>query len=122
MTFLQRKELGVWGESTAEKYLSENGVRIVHKNYRTRYGEIDLIGKEEETFLFVEVKTRQSEKFGFPEEAVTADKINRMETVIGDYFEQYDPGDVDWRIDIISIIRNPMTGKFELLWIKNVVA
>lgn len=122
MTFLQRKDLGVWGESTAENYLSENGVRIIHKNYRTRYGEIDLIGKEEETFLFVEVKTRQSEKFGYPEEAVTAEKLDRMETVIGDYFEQYDHGDVDWRIDIISIIRNPITGKFNLLWIKNVVA
>lgn len=122
MTFLQRKDLGVWGESTAENFLKENGVRIIHKNYRTRYGEIDLIGKEEDTYLFVEVKTRQSEKFGFPEEAVTAVKIDRMETVIGDYFEQYNPGDVDWRIDIISIIRSPITGKFKLLWIKNVVA
>jgi putative endonuclease len=122
MTFLMRKQLGVWGESTAEQYLKDNGIQIIHKNFRTRYGEIDLIAKENETFLFVEVKTRQSERFGFPEDAVTDAKLDRMEIVISEFFEQFDFGDIDWRIDIISIIRNPQTEKFELNWIKNVVA
>lgn len=122
MTFLMRKQLGVWGESTAEQYLKDNGIQIIHKNFRTRYGEIDLIAKENETFLFVEVKTRQSERFGFPEDAVTDAKLDRMEIVISEFFEQFDLGDIDWRIDIISIIRNPRTEKFELNWIKNVLA
>jgi len=122
MATLQRKELGRWGEDTAEKYLEDNGISIIQKNYRTRYGEIDLIGKEDKDFVFIEVKTRQSQRFGFPEEAVTNNKLDRIETVVWDYFEEFNINDVDWRIDIVSIIRDAKTDQFQLKWIKNVVA
>ncbi len=122
MAILQRKVLGKWGEDIAEKYLEDNGIRIIQKNYRTRYGEIDLIGKEDKNFVFIEVKTRQSQRFGFPEEAVTNNKLDRIETVVWDYFEEFNINDVDWRIDIVSIIRDTKTDQFQLKWIKNVVA
>ena len=122
MAIMQRKELGRWGEDTAEKYLEDNGIHIIQKNYRTRYGEVDLIGKEDKNFVFIEVKTRQSQRFGFPEEAVTNNKLDRIETVVWDYFEEFNINDVDWRIDIVSIIRDAKTDQFQLKWIKNVVA
>lgn len=58
------------GEEEATKYLEKLGYTILIKNYRTPYGEIDIIAKNENEYVFVEVKTRTSKKYGIPAEAV----------------------------------------------------
>jgi len=66
-----KKELGDRGEDIAAKYLQQQGYRIVQRNYRSRYGEVDIICAQQGILVFVEVKTRTSNAFGFPEESIT---------------------------------------------------
>ncbi len=121
MTFLEKNKLAVWGEEIARDFLQKNGIEILASNYRTSSGEVDLIGKIGDRYLFVEVKTRQSDHFGFPEEAVTKSKLDRIEAVAWDYLEDQMVEDVDWQIDVIAILRNTITNRYEIRWIENVL-
>ena len=75
------------GEDLAHRYLRRKGCTIVARNYRTRSGsgEIDVVAWQEETLVFVEVKTRSSEEFGAPDRAVDADKQRHLRTAARDY-------------------------------------
>ncbi len=121
MTFYTKSQLAHWGEALAKNFLEENGILIRECNYRTSSGEIDLIGVKDTRFIFFEVKTRQSVNYGFPEEAVDFKKLEHIESVIWDFFESNDIPDCDWQIDVISIIRNPGTSKYEIEWFENVL-
>ena len=66
-----RKNLGKWGEKVAEDFLIQKGFLITGRNIRTPYGEIDLVGMEGSTLVFIEVKTRTSAESGLPEDSVT---------------------------------------------------
>lgn len=119
---MDKQQLAHWGEETAQKYLEEKGIRIVEKNYRTQSGEIDIIGYEKEDLVFFEVKARSSIKFGYPEEAVNSKKIEKIELVANEYLDSSASNNINWRIDIIAIIRNPYSQKYQLKWFKNVEA
>ncbi len=71
---MNKRRTGAEKETLACRYLEERGVRIVERNYRTRAGEIDIIGLHEGFLVFVEVKYRTDLRCGFPEEAVTCAK------------------------------------------------
>lgn len=121
---LNPRELGRWGEDKAADYLIEQGYSIITRNERTPYGEIDLIAQhspdripDETTLVFVEVKTRSSRTFGYPEESITSRKQEHL-TSAAQYFMQEHPQlEVDWRIDVISIERSqdgrPLIQHFE---------
>ncbi len=96
-------ELGNRGESLAEKHLLETGYRILERNWRFSRAEIDLIAKEGEVLVFVEVKTRSSDFFGKPEESVSPQKEALLKDAAAVYMEQIDH---QWeiRFDIISIL------------------
>jgi putative endonuclease len=101
---MQHIETGKQGETIAERYLLEKGWRIAERNYRAGRGEVDLIAWPHDRLLvFVEVKTRNSDHFGGPEEAVTLKKQDRLARTAGYYMEQIG---YDWeiRFDIISVI------------------
>ena len=103
------KEVGRWGEEIAAAYLKQKGYLIVDRNFYTPEGEIDLIAfhedNEEEILVFVEVKTRTSEKFGYPEEAFTRKKWGHMLKAIDRYFQdQPNLGDA-WQVDVIAVQR-----------------
>lgn len=70
----RQQQFGEKGESIAERHLKKRGYKILEKNYRTKVGEIDIIAKEKNTIVFVEVKTRRSWQFGNPKGAVTPAK------------------------------------------------
>jgi putative endonuclease len=120
MEKMNRVQLAKWGENIARIYLENQKIQILTINFRTRHGEIDIIGKENEDIVFIEVKTRSSKTFGFPEEAVDQRKIAKIELVANEYLDLNQMDDTNWRIDTIAIIRNPYNGKFELEWFKNV--
>ncbi|MBB6609782.1 YraN family protein [Pontibacter sp. Tf4] len=65
---------GQYGERLAQQYLQQQGYSIQERNYRHKRAEIDIIAKKDNVLVFVEVKTRTTDKFGFPEEAVSARK------------------------------------------------
>jgi len=106
---MNNKEVGSWGEEIAAVYLERNGYSIIDRNFYTPEGEIDLIAlreeKEERILIFVEVKTRTSEKYGYPEEAFTRKKWDHMLKAIDRYLQdQPDYGDA-WQIDVIAVQR-----------------
>lgn len=66
--------LGKLGEDNAVKYLKKNGYKIIQRNYRCKFGEIDIIAQKKHVLVFIEVKTRQTINFGHPIEAITTTK------------------------------------------------
>lgn len=103
MTPNPRQRLGKWGEETAARYLTALGHEILEYNYRTPYGEIDLITRLDETIVFVEVKTRGSKILGMPEISVTARKQMHMLHSAEYYIQQHPQLSSTWRIDVIAI-------------------
>ena len=74
---LHKKILGKKGEKLVEKYLLDRGYKLLRRNYRTQFGEADLVMQDGDEIVFVEVKTRTSDTFGLPKEAVGRDKQKR---------------------------------------------
>ena len=101
----QKQILGRWGEKAAEQFLAKEGYEILDRNARTQYGEIDLVARKNEEIVFVEVKSRSSTEFGFPEEAVTALKQQHLRDAAETYLQAHPELSGDWRIDVISVHR-----------------
>jgi putative endonuclease len=100
---LYRQKLGKFGEDKAAVYLQKHGYRIVARNFKARYGEIDIICTKDNTLIFVEVKTRIGDRFGAPEESVTPRKLREVIRT-AQYFKLKYPGYPDaMRIDVIAI-------------------
>jgi len=102
-----KQAVGRWGESRAEAYLIKRGYRILNRNTRTPYGEIDLIAMVEDCLVFVEVKTRTSTSFGYPEQAITAEKEAHILASAQSYLQSHPEIENDWRVDVIAIQTDP---------------
>lgn len=100
----QRSELGRRGEDAAAEYLRGRGMHVVARNWRCRWGEIDLIARDGPALVFCEVKTRSGTGFGSPLAAITAQKAARLRRLVGLWLvEAADhPGPI--RIDAIGIV------------------
>jgi putative endonuclease len=107
---MKRHRIGAWGEEIASQYLEAKGYQIRARNWRTQEGEVDLVAQDGETVVFVEVKTRTSKDFGWPEESVTVAKRRRLQRVAMAYLSDQDLMDILWRIDVIAIDRNRSGG------------
>lgn len=95
------------GEEIACQFLASKGYKIIAKNFRTRFGEIDIVAQDGKTLVFVEVKARASREFGLPEEAITPRKIRHL-TKAGEYFKLKNPRTPDlFRIDLVAIDLSP---------------
>jgi len=107
------KHLGSSGELAAQVYLRGLGYKIIEKNFKCKIGEIDIIARDGNTLVFIEVKTRSSFTFGLPEEAVTARKIHKIH-LIGDYYRSLHKELPELtRIDVIAV--EPPKGQIRLL-------
>ncbi|HEX5840549.1 MAG TPA: YraN family protein [Anaerolineales bacterium] len=93
--------VGRWGEETATKYLQQHGHEIIARNARTPYGEIDIITRQGDITIFVEVKTLTSSKNFFPEQNVTARKREHM-LACAEYYAA-ENGIDHWQIDVIAV-------------------
>ena len=100
----ERISLGKLGENLAVAYLENHGVDIIKRNYRQKSGEIDIIARDQECLVFVEVKTRKSLRFGQPFEAVTPRKQAQISRVALDYMTRTKLSDQAVRFDVISIV------------------
>lgn len=101
---LYKKSFGKLGEGLASNYLSDKGFEIVHKNYRSRYGEIDIIAWKDGKIHFIEVKTRASKLKGMPYEAVNFHKVNHLKKAAYWYVSQNKLHDRKLSLDVFSII------------------
>jgi putative endonuclease len=95
--------LGRLGETAAARHLVQSGWEILERNYRCRKGEIDIVARDQEGVVFVEVRTRASDVFGTPEESITAPKARRMMHCALTYMATHPDLSADWRIDVIAV-------------------
>ena len=102
------------GESLAAKHLKARGYEILARNYRARRGEIDLIARDGEFVVFVEVKTRRSLKFGLPQAAVTLQKQRQISKVALAYLQSRNLLDTPCRFDVIAIHLSPQLKLWKL--------
>jgi putative endonuclease len=101
---LSRNEIGAHGEQLAVEHLHGLGLRIVARNWRCRYGELDVIAAEgANTLVFVEVKTRTGDGFGGVAEAVTPQKVRRIRRLAGLWLAGQESGWSQIRIDVIGV-------------------
>ena len=96
-------ELGKWGEDTAAAYLEEKGYQIIERDWKSGHHDLDIVAKEDNTLVIVEVKTRRSRLFGDPEEAIDYKKRQSLQSAINHYVKSHHTGH-DVRFDIISIV------------------
>ena len=108
---------GKKGEEEAARYLESMGMTIAERNYRTREGEIDIIAYDGDTLVFVEVKTRESGRFGLPREAVTPRKKRNLSKTALVYMKDRSLFDRPARFDVVEI--SIIEGGKEINHIKN---
>jgi len=99
-----RITLGKTGEELAARHLAERGFTILARNYRTPVGELDIIARDRRHLLFVEVKTRRSNRFGVPAEAVGAHKQRQIIRAAQWYLASTRAPDLQPRFDVIAVI------------------
>jgi putative endonuclease len=93
--------VGQWGEETAAEYLRQHGYEVLARNARTPYGEIDIIAKQGDVIIFIEVKTLTSSKNFFPEHNVTVRKRDHMLACAEHYAAE---NNIDhWQIDVVAV-------------------
>ncbi len=101
---LSTRRAGDRGEQIALDYLIDKGYSLVERNYRTRYGEVDLILRSGDTMVFVEVKLRRGLGFGDPLESVTSRKQATIRSLAESYLAERDPDFENVRFDVVGIL------------------
>jgi putative endonuclease len=113
-------QTGRSGEDNASEHLLSNGLKILGRNIRTPFGEIDILCEEGDCLIFLEVKTRRSKQFGFPEDAVSHSKQEHMLNSAMAYLQEQDALERTWRIDVIAV--NLVAGALpDIQWFKNAI-
>jgi len=114
---MMTKELGIAGENLAVAFLRKNGCTIICRNFRTRWGEIDLIARCKNIILFIEVKTRSNADFAQPWEAVGFRKRKHLKAAAKLYIQEHPHSGVEYRFDVVSITLKE-TCEPEIEWIQ----
>jgi putative endonuclease len=112
---LMRKRIGKKGEDLAADYLVDAGFRIVERNYRCVFGEIDIVAEEGETLVFVEVKSRRSEAYGSPQMAVSHEKQKKLSRSAMHYLQENRLSHRPARFDVMAVKLLPTSCKIELI-------
>lgn len=99
--------LGSQGEESAVNLLKENGYKILARNYKTKLGEIDIIARDKDTYVFIEVKTRRTDRFGKPCEAVVGVKQRQISKAALTFLKVNNLLNDKARFDVVSIFYSP---------------
>lgn len=100
---MSNTDIGNQGESLVCEYLRNQGYKILERNYRIRGGEIDIVAREGDTLVFVEVKTRYSDEYGPPQESMTPWKIKALLKTARFYVQKINWGDREYRLDFVGV-------------------
>lgn len=98
-----RRALGAQGEDAAAQWYTAEGYRVLDRNWRCRDGEIDLVVAGDGLIVFCEVKTRRSDRFGTPAEAVTRTKQQRLRRLASRWLQEHDSRAAGLRFDVASV-------------------
>jgi putative endonuclease len=113
MTATKRQSLGKWGEALAAETLEGQGYTLLERNTRTPYSELDLVMRQGQVTVFVEVKTRRTQSYGdtpaygLPEESITRRKQEHLLHAAQAYLQSHPQLSGDWRVDVVAIRRAP---------------
>ena len=103
---MKTSEKGRFGEDLACRFLIKKGYNIIERNWRSRYGEIDIIAEKDDNLVFAEVKLRKNKDFALPSEYVDSRKIRKISMTAGVYLSERDFGNKTIRFDIIEIVNS----------------
>ncbi len=106
---------GKIGEDLAVKFLTDNGYRILARNYRTRLGEVDVIAEDKDTLCFIEVKARRDPRFGLPQEAISKLKQRQLAKTALMFLKEKNLLCKNARFDVVSVIYSQGTPKLDLI-------
>jgi putative endonuclease len=98
-----KQEFGRKSEALAEEYLKRKGLNILKRNYRCGHKEIDLVGKDGNTIVFIEVKAGRSKDFGAPQERVDLRKQRNLTEAAYHFIQEENITDCDFRFDVVAI-------------------
>ena len=113
-----QKQMGNWGEQAAAEYLEKQGYVILARNFRSGHGEVDIIARQENVLVFVEVKARSSNRYGYPEHSVTSRKRMHILSAAEKYILDH-PEFSTWRVDVIAV--ESETGEARITHFENVI-
>ncbi len=111
----KKQQFGRESESIAARYLKKQGYKILEQNYRTKIGEIDIIARDKQTLVFVEVKARKSDRFGNPKWAVTPKKQRKISMIALYYLKLTKQSNVKARFDVVTISHEQDKPKVEIV-------
>jgi putative endonuclease len=100
----QKQFIGKYGEDLSAKYLKDRGYQIIGRNWRCNFGEIDLIAREDNLIVFVEVKTRNGSGYGHPFEAITSLKVSRLRRLAAQWCAEHQISGSNVRLDAIAVL------------------
>jgi putative endonuclease len=100
---MERKQTGIQGEKLARDFLKKKGYRVLETNYRCQQGEIDIVARQRDNLVFVEVRTKTSLDFGTPQESITAAKRQHLERSAYHYLNSHPDSPPMWRMDFIAV-------------------
>jgi putative endonuclease len=96
--------VGDYGERVAQRFLTDQGMRVLSRGWRCRQGEIDLVAVDGDCLVVCEVKTRRSVRSGTPLDAVTPAKLARLRKLAAAWLAEHDGGYPDVRIDVVAVL------------------
>lgn len=97
-------DFGKTGEELAVNFLKTKGYKVIERNYKAKIGEIDIIALDKDTYCFIEVKTRYSNKFGLPEESILQSKQNQISKTALHFLKENSLLDKKARFDVVSVL------------------
>ncbi|KQY59578.1 hypothetical protein ASD11_08470 [Aeromicrobium sp. Root495] len=110
MTTTRNQAVGAYGEDVAARHLQEIGMVVLDRNWTCRYGEIDIVARDGTTLVVCEVKTRTSDRYGSPLDAITPSKATRLRRLVAHWLEVHDVQPPAVRIDVVSVLVPPRGG------------
>ena len=119
---MKRRDTGILGEKLARDFLKKRGYRILETNYRCPEGEIDIVAKQKDYLVFIEVRTKKSLEFGSPEESITPAKRKRMTAAAFHYRQIHNNLPPLWRIDVVAVELDQKGNQSRIELIENAVS
>ena len=100
---MKRRDTGNLGEKLAAEFIRKQGYVILQTNYRCPEGEMDIVARQKDCLVFVEVRAKRGREFGSPEESITPAKMEKLRRVAAHYRQAHDDMPDSWRIDFVAV-------------------
>jgi putative endonuclease len=107
--------IGAKAEDAAVDFLKSKGYKILSRNFATKLGEVDIVARDADTYCFIEVKARSSDRFGLPQEAVSRSKQRQISKAALSYLKAKGLFDHKARFDVVSVIYSDDSPSFDLI-------